>query len=338
MQLKRFFTWSDPLRRVPVALRYVIALGVVLVFFGLRSMFASVLGGYPFLLFFPAIILISVLLDRGTGVFAVIASTLLAWYFFVPPERSFALPTPRAAIPLLLYVAVALFLAGTVEALRSTAERLARTAEKLEHSNEINRLLLVDVNHRVKNHLASVSGLLRLSMRGINDQRARGAIETAIARIGVLGQVYERLHLGERATVVSSRDFICALCEGLRQGVLGSRPIAMRVEVDDLPLGSMQAVPIGLIINELVENALKYAFPESRAGGIDVSFKADAETLVLVVKDNGVGFDTSAAAPGGGTRIVRSLVQQLGGRIVQDGEVGTEVSITLPRRAPEEAI
>lgn len=338
MQLERLFTRSDPLRRAPVVLRYLVALAVVLFFFGLRSMFGPILGGYPFLLFFPAIIVVSVLLDRGTGVFAVIVSTLLAWYFYVPPERSFALPTLRAAIPLVLYVTVALFLAGTVEALRSTAQRLARTAEKLEHTSEINRLLLVDVNHRVKNHLASVSGLLRLSMRGINDEGARGAIEAAIARISVLGQVYERLHLGERATVVSSREFIEALCEGLRQGVLGARPIAMRVRVDDLPLGSMQAVPIGLIINELVENALKYAFPESRAGDIDVSLKADAETLMLVVKDDGVGFDKDATAPGGGTRIVRSLVQQLGGRIVQDGKVGTEVTITLPRRAPDEAI
>nr|WP_232793151.1 histidine kinase dimerization/phosphoacceptor domain -containing protein [Caulobacter hibisci] len=316
-------------------MRYVLATAVVLAFFAVRSVFAPVLGGYPFLLFFPAIILISVALDRGTGMFSVFLSAILAWYFFLPPVNSFALPDAKAAVPLALYLSIAFFLAAVVEALRSTARRLAQTADKLERSNEFNRLLLLDVNHRVKNHLTSITGLLRLSAREIDDPRARSAIENAVGRIGVLGQVYERLHLGERATVVSSRDFIVSLCEGLRQSVLGMRPIALRVQAEDVALSSTQAVPIGLVINELVENALKYAFPDDRAGDIRVIFGVDQDNLVLSVRDDGMGSDP-AARPGGGTRIVGSLVQQLGGVIRRQGPPGTEVIVTLPRQAPEE--
>ncbi|PVM93694.1 sensor histidine kinase [Caulobacter endophyticus] len=318
-----------------MAVRYVIATAVIGAFFALRSVIGGWLGGYPFLLFFPAIILISVFLDRGTGIFSVLLSAMLAWYFFIPDFNAFTMPDARDPVPLVLYVIVALFVAFVVEALRGTAERLAHTAEKLERSSELNRLLLLDVNHRVKNHLASVSGLLRLSVREIEDLRARQAIENAVGRIGVLGQVYARLHLAERATVVRSRDFIISLCDELRASVLGVRPVALRVQAADVALSSLQAVPIGLIINELVENALKYAFPNDRSGDVCVTFEEAGERLVLTVRDDGVGL-ADGAKPGGGTRIVGSLVQQLGGSLARGQGPGAVVVVTLPRDAPLE--
>lgn len=335
MQLESAFTWSDPLRKAPAAIRYIIATVTILAFFALRTLVGGWLGGYPFLLFFPAIILISVFLDRGTGVYAVVLSALLAWYFFIPTFNSFAMPQLEDAVPLALYVLVALFVAFVIEALRGTAERLVHTAEKLERTNEINRLLLVDVNHRVKNHLTSVASLLRLSVRQVDEPRARQAIENAVGRINVLGQVYARLHLGERATVVHSRDFIVSLCDDLRASVLGVRPIALRVKAADVALSSLQAVPIGLIINELVENALKYAFPSERNGDICVTFEAVGDDLVLTVHDDGAGY-AGTSKPGGGTRIIGSLVQQLGGRLDRDTASGTRVCVTLPRAPPEE--
>lgn len=334
MKLERAFVLSTPLRRMPVALRYPMATAVVLLFFAIRALFGALMGGYPFLLFFPAIILISVLFDRGTGVYAVILSAAVAWFFFIPKLNSFEMTDWSAALPLALYVLIGLFVAVLIEMLRSTAERLAQTAAKLEQSNSLNQLLLVDVNHRVKNHLASVSGLLRLSLRDLKEPQARQAIENAVGRINVLGEVYARLHLGERATVVSSREFITSLCEGLRSAVTGVRPIALRVHVDDIALSSTQAVPLGLVINELVENALKYAFPDERPGDICVGFEAQDEQLTLAVRDDGVGFDTQTARVGGGTRIVRSLVQQLGGKLEVRGAPGSETIVRLPREAP----
>lgn len=335
MKPELIFRWSHPLRKAPVALRYLIACAVVLSFFGLRSVLAVAMGGYPFLLFFPAIIVISALLDRGTGVFAVLLSALLAWFFFVPPAMSLALPYWNNALPLILYVVVGLFLALSIEALRGMANHLARTSAELEKADALNKLLLVDINHRVKNHLTSVNALLRLSFRDISDPQSRQAMNDATARINVLGKLYTGLHLSGDTTAVCTRQFVCSLCDDLREGVIGLRPVALRVKADEAQLSAHQAVPLGLIINELVENALKYAFPDDRAGEIQVEFTATDEGYALMIADNGVGFDPASSRAGGGTRLVRSLSQQIGGRLERLEGIGTRIRLSF---CPEAAV
>jgi two-component sensor histidine kinase len=332
MDLERIFRLSRPLRNAPTWVRYPAATVVVLAFFVTRSVIDGALGGYPFLLFFPAIILVAALLDRGTGAYAALLSAGLSWYFFMPPVRAFIKSGWEGVIPLALYVVVALFLAISIEALRSTAERLVAARTELERADRLKRLLLVDVNHRVKNHLASVNALLRLSFRDIKDPTSRRAMEEASARINVLGRLYTRLNLGERTSSVCGREFVCSLCEDLRDGVLGGRPVVLKADADTLPLSAGQAAPLGLIINELVENALKYAFPENAGGEIRVKFSAVGDDLVLTVQDNGVGFDPNAVRRGVGTRLVQSLGQQLGGRVDYDCSQGTTVTL---RFSPE---
>lgn len=315
---------------MPLALRYLGATAVVFLFFGLRSMTEPALGGYPFLMFFPAIIFIALVFDRGTGVFAVLLSAALAWWFFIPPRGSFKVGDWQVLWPLTLYVVIGLFLALVIEALRTTAERLQSTKAALEKAATLNELLLVDINHRVKNHLTAVTGLLRLSQREVVDPAARSAMAEAARRIDVLGNVYTRLHLGERATVVSAREFLASLCDDLRSGVIGVRPIALRCHLDEADLPSSVAVPLGLIVNELVENSLKHAFPDDRAGEIEVVFAREANGYRLAVGDDGIGFDPATSRKGGGSRLVRSLAQQLGGRLEQSGPPGARYEIRMP--------
>jgi two-component system, sensor histidine kinase PdtaS len=329
----RIFELASPVRGLPLFLRYLIATAVVLVFFGLRSASGPLLDNYPFLLFFPAIIAISLILDRGTGVFAVLLSAGLAWYFFIPNYNSFVLAEPRQAIPLAIYVVVGLFLTVSLEALRQAARALKDNHAALERSARLNELLLVDINHRVKNHLLSVTALLRLSQKQVTDLKAREALDEAAGRISVLGKVYTRLHLGEHATVVRSKDFLDSLCDDLRAGVVAQRPIALRTDMEDVDLASSQAVPLGLIVNELLENALKYAFPDERPGVITVKFARDGEHYCLSVADDGVGRPVDAA-PGGGTRLIRSLAQQLGGTLREGGPPGTRVEVAFPLQPP----
>jgi two-component sensor histidine kinase len=314
---------------MPVWLRYVLATAIILLFFLLRSMAGSLMDNYPFLLFFPAIVFVSVMFDRGTGVYAVSLSAVLSWYFFLPIRHSFRLERPEAILPVALYVVVALFIAMIVEALRTSAEGLRAAKAELEKAAELNRLLLMDVNHRVKNHLASASGLLRLTLREPTSPDPRSVIEEAARRIDILAQVYNRLHLGERTTVVSGRDFITGLCEDLRASVVGRRPIELEATADDTDLGSNQAVPIGLIINELIENALKYAFPDDRPGRITVCFDCAGTRCVLTVSDDGVGYDPATARKGGGARLIRALAQQLGAAIETGGSPGALVRLTF---------
>jgi two-component sensor histidine kinase len=312
---------------MPVWLRYVLTTAIVLLAFVLRLAAAPAMNGYPFLLFFPAIVVVSIAFDRGTGVYAVALSATLAWYFLIPVQRSFRLVSWDAALPLILYVIVALFIALIVEALRRTAQRLEATKRELEKAVELNRLLLMDVNHRVKNHLTSATALLRLTLREPSAPDPKVVIEDAARRIDVLAKVYDRLHLGERATVVSAREFITGLCEDLRDGVIGARPVSLKVTADDADLGSNQAVPVGLVVNELVENAIKYAFPADRPGAIEIRFECRQGRCVLTVADDGVGYDPQKARKGGGTRLIGAFAQQLGAEVDREGPPGTVVRL-----------
>lgn len=182
MNLDRLMERTRPLRRLPVAARYLLSVVVVGAFFALRLML-SALDGFPYLLFFPAIILCAVVLDRGTGFFATVLSALLAVYFFVPPIGSFAVPDGSTMLALVLFVLTGFFLAAVVEALRVTAETLKETKHELETSKAQTELLLVDINHRVKNHLQSLAWLLTLSRRDAGDERSKEALDAAAGRI-----------------------------------------------------------------------------------------------------------------------------------------------------------
>ena len=320
-----------PARGLPIWIRYGLATAIVVLAFLVRLVAGGAMNGYPFLLFFPAIVIVSVVFDRGTGIYAVVLSTALAWYFFVPVIHSFRLESLQAVLPLVLYVVIALFIALIVEALRATAERLALARGQLEKAVELNRLLLMDVNHRVKNHLTSATALLRLTLRDAAAPDSRAVIEDAARRIDVLAKVYDRLHLDERATVISARDFIVGLCANLREGVIGDRPIALEVVADDTDIGSNQAVPIGLLINELVENAIKYAFPSDRPGRIRVLFECQGDHCLLTVADDGAGYDRGATRQGGGARLIQAFSQQLGGLLEHEGPPGTHVRLRFKK-------
>lgn len=149
----------------------------------------------------------------------------------------------------------------------------------------------------------------------------------------VLGKVYNRLHLGERTTVVSSREFLQALVSDLAATIIGARPIALRSGIDDVELTSSQAVPIGLIVNELIENALKHAFPDDRPGEIHVRFEHRDGECSLTVSGDGIGRPPSPRT-GGGSRLVASLAQQLGGRLTLEGPPGTRVTTVVPLNQP----
>lgn len=324
---------SAALRRAPIFVPYLLATLIVVAFHWLRAWLEDglgVLGPYPFLLFFPAVILVAVLLDRGTGVFAVVLSTALAWYYFLEPKKSFVLASPEAWVPLVLYFVTALFLVSVIESLRATVGKLERARRALERADQFNKLLLVDINHRVKNHLQSITSLLMLSERRLTDPAAKEALRQAASRIAVLGKVYDGLHLGRRETAVSSRVFIQALCDGLRDSVIGLRPLAIRAQVEDVELSSSQAVALGLVVNELIENAIKYAFPDGRAGDIDVAFRREGERYCLSVQDTGVGLPGAELSGGTGGRLLRSLAHQLRGELDMQNDGGLKVTLVFP--------
>lgn len=209
-----------------------------------------------------------------------------------------------------------------------------RAEDALRAADAQKAVLLADLNHRVKNHLQSVSGLLDLAARRAETiEEARAALEAGARRLGVLGRVYTRLQIDNTSTIVEAQRFLRDLCEDLRSTLVGERPVAVHVDSETIDIDSSRAALVGLIVNELVQNALKYAFPGDRAGTVRVAFGRGGGGFHLTVADDGIGFGDDAPR-GSGKRLVRALVQQLGGTLDRSGPPGTVYAIAFPATDP----
>ena len=210
----------------------------------------------------------------------------------------------------------------------------AKAAEdRLRAADAQKQLLLYDINHRVKNHLQTVGGLMGVAARRAGTlEAAREALIDGESRLAVLGRVYSRLQAGTEASVVDARGFIEELCSDLKASLLDMRPVVLKVEAERVPIESSRAVMLGLAINELVQNSIKYAFPGDRPGVIRVEFQRKDGRYRLSVGDDGVGIADGAqpAGSGEGQRLIRAMAQQLGGSLVRTGHAGTMFVLSFP--------
>lgn len=298
-----------PERHFPVPLRYAATALIVGLAFVLRLALEAVLRDYPLLLFIPAVFLSALLFDKGSGFFATLLSAVLAAWYFIEPRGSLLVPI-ETLVPLGLYVAIGFAIAAVTEALRETVWRLA-AAERAK------TLLLQEMVHRTKNDLAMVASVLALQARGQSEPAARAALEAAISRVGVIAKAQERLRAADRGGLVEMAGYLETLCGGLGDVLRDIRPIAVRVRSERIDLPSDQAVAVGLIVNELVTNAFKYAFPHDGGGAVDVELRRHGEALELSVRDDGVGCPAEIG-DGLGSRLVRLLARQMDGEVTRE--------------------
>ena len=217
---------------------------------------------------------------------------------------------------------------------RKLAENRLRTADSKK------TLLLADANHRFKNGLQAMAGLLRMDGRRSGDARVQAALENAAGRLKVLAQMHDGLGLAEAADAtdgLAMRGFLEALVMDLRQTVVGSRPVALLIEVAEIELAPDAAGTLGLIVNEAVTNALKHAFPGGRSGTVWIRLNhAEVGRLRLGIADDGIGPAATGrlTGGGGGTRLLRALARQLGGEAEWRGPPGAVLAIDFPARDP----
>jgi two-component sensor histidine kinase len=307
--------------RWPLAVRYGVTTLLVLLICAARVMLGDLLTASPFLLFVPAVFLAALLFDAGTGLYATLLSAGLVLYFFVEPAGSVTCNT-HAAVSLGFFVGIGGLIAGLTEGLRRAMER-ARAAEREKD------LLLHEVNHRIKNDLQILTSLVSLQRHKTNSPEARQALGAAMERITVLARVYDRLSHHDTTAVVDTRDFLSSLIDDLRTALAGERSITITTQLERVALTLECALPLGLIINELLTNALKYAFPEARSGHIEISFVQQADAFVLRVRDNGIGMG-EAPGHGLGRQLVHRLAAQLSGTVLVTADVGVCVEVRFP--------
>ncbi len=225
----------------------------------------------------------------------------------------------------------ALSAAGFVTLALETNER--RIAElQIKNSLKDKELLLREIHHRVKNNLQVISSLLYLKSRRSKDSHVNEALLDSQHRVKSMVLIHEKLYSSQDLSSINYGDYIKSLTSTLfRSYQLDSRLIELQLEVSDIRLNTDTAMHCGLIINELVSNSIKHAFPNGKTGFIKVKFFCDkTKQYNLIVADNGVGFppdfnfDESNSL---GLQLVRTLVEQLEGMLEVDYNKGVSFKI-----------
>ncbi|MEH2208518.1 MAG: PAS domain S-box protein [Nostoc sp.] len=209
-----------------------------------------------------------------------------------------------------------------------------QTEEKIKASLKEKEVLLKEIHHRVKNNLGIVSSLLQMQCRRTQDPVVTAILRDSQNRIASIALVHEKLYRSEDLADIDFAQYIPDLTTHLFDSYnVSSSQIQLNIQVDNASLDIETAIPCGLIINELVSNALKYAFVGNCGGKIEVEFYQQSEsTLTLIIRDNGVGlpenFDSKKTKTLGIT-LVQGLVKQLRGKLKIDSQQGTEFKITF---------
>jgi PAS domain S-box-containing protein len=217
----------------------------------------------------------------------------------------------------------------------AAATQRKRTEEQIKASLKEKEVLLKEIHHRVKNNLQIISSLLNLQSESIKDTRILDIFKEGQNRIDSMALIHEKLYQSEDLDRVDFPEYIQELASNLYYSYeAGSKDIALTINVDNVQLGIDTAIPCGLIINELVSNSLKYAFPSGRSGEIiiDLHWQDDTE-LILRVSDNGIGFPQNIDFKNTkslGLQLVIALTNQLDGNIELNRDIGTEFKLKFP--------
>jgi two-component sensor histidine kinase len=291
--------------------------------------FQTEVPGEPFLLFFAVVVACTLAFGRTTGFFAVAASSILSLHFF-EPSGSVAIHHAADLIKVELYV---LFSAATVMVIASLSQALIaadQATQILGNLDTQKSVLLAELAHRVANNFAIIAALLRQKSISVADPQAKRALEQTIYQVGMMARIHGRLCVIDNDASFDSRAFLQGLCEDIKASVGSLRPLAIECSAISHSLPVATAVPLGLIVNELIANAIKYAFPDGRAGTITVSLDQFDDRFRLSVQDDGVGLQSSVQGTGLGHQLVHALAKQLGANIdVRSDSRGTFISITF---------
>ncbi|NLR71547.1 DUF4118 domain-containing protein [Novosphingobium sp. ERN07] len=291
--------------------------------------------GFPFLTFFPAVIITAFLAGRGPGVVCGALSLLASWYFFIPPARTFVLSVP-VATALIFFTAVVVVDVLLIDGLQQRQARLEESQRQLTAMANHQALLFKELQHRVANNLASVSSMLRLQRREIARDPASAAsiLESADDRIDLMGRVHRQLY-DPKATGIAVGEQIESVVAQAKE-VSGASNVNVCVTAVDARIEMNRMLTLMLLVTEVLNNSFKHAFPNGQAGKVQLTLeRADSGRLRLTIADNGRGFATqfneSAARHRGlGTAIIRGFVSQLGGEMTVDSSGGVTTVVEFP--------
>jgi len=212
-----------------------------------------------------------------------------------------------------------------------------QSEEKIKASLKEKETLLHEIHHRVKNNMQIISSLLKLQSNNIEDNQTKDVLKEAQSRVYAMSAVHEMLHGSENLSKIDLKSYLSKITTAIFH-TYSVKPdkVKLNYDVENISISINLASPIGLIINELISNSLKYAFPEDRKGEITVSMKKLNQELHLTVIDDGVGIPPNLDWKNSNTlglKLVRTLVEnQLDGSIQMESTNGTKFVIKFKKQ------
>ena len=226
-----------------------------------------------------------------------------------------------------------------VSDLRRHEERLRLQDHQLQKSLEEKEILLREIYHRTKNNMLVIISMLNLQTMEVEDEHVRMVFREMENRIRAMALVHEKLYQSQNLSEVDMGSYVREISQALVTNMVSDDRIELRVDIESLVLNIDYAVPLGLVVNEIVTNSLKHAFPDERSGVITIRLRQDASGVSrLIIEDDGIGLEKGIDVMRSGSfglQIISSLVMvQLAGTINVDRTSGTRYEITFsePRR------
>lgn len=228
-------------------------------------------------------------------------------------------------------IIITLVAIGWIISLRSTVKS---QTEDLKKSLEDKEILLKEIHHRVKNNLAIMSGLFELQLDGTENEQTKIALRNSQSRLKSMALVHDKLYRTASLTNIEMSQYVEELVRSLHDTFIGpEQEIKMNFEIDDLSLDIDQAIPCGLLINEIVVNSFKHGFKNRKKGSLKIIMQKQNGNARLVISDDGHGipedFDISTSNSLG-MMLIETFKNQLDARLDISNTVGTRFSFTFP--------
>jgi two-component sensor histidine kinase len=215
------------------------------------------------------------------------------------------------------------------EARKNRSQLLEQKAlnKSLEKAINEKDALLREIHHRVKNNLQIIISLLSLQSKYFDDERIHNFFKDYVNQVKSMAMIHEKMYQSQDLSSIDFNNYLQGLVSQLSSSYKKDPKINVFIDSEDVSLNVETAIPCGLIINELLTNSLKHAFPYSRRGEIRVELNSDSENkFTIIISDDGVGIPEDIEFPDNGSfgfRMVDSLVKQIGGTLKLDKEDGT---------------
>ena len=298
-------------RLPPILVEVAIGVGLPLIIFAARLAFYPVVGETaPLAPIFVGIAAAAVLAGWRAGLMTLILGQALIWIFIMAPRGSLG---PKEAVATSAFIIVTACELAILAIIGFYQREIAHAWSKRESQMGLLQQALKEIDHRTSNNYQTVLALVLAQAKSADDAAVKNALQKVADRIKAIADASKKLAVAsESLEEVRIADHLDELCRQIERG-LSRSGVRLTCAFDDMILDADSTVRISILVNELVTNALKYAFPDGRHGSIGVSLRKAGKEIELVVADNGVGMDGSGKnrGTGLGSRLVQTFVKQL---------------------------